>query len=559
MLYQENINNNSNKNSYDYFDNYEGQELFFKVFRNVYLKYLIFSYLYRSELLIDNKEIRGMPPFPRLLNNVTISKGTGFCNFFCKNLFLDGKSQDNNKIKELIKKEGLNQFSFLSKFYINSFVVDNLSLSVFQDYGFDFNNNNNSYTKTPLPILKDLNIIWKKEYEVSTKEIEFLKDYINVKSDYLQVQSISMLKTVSDCTIKHLEIRIQKERLSTIETPLPRSLKKLSLGECYDHPLTLDMIHDGIKCLNVGYKWNQILFKDSTPTSITQLTLGDCFNKPFTNKSLPDNIRILKLGRDFKEFSSLENLNSNIHTLKFNNNFNSTLTSSDNSLKLPNSITTLEFGEKFNQEINDSTFLDCKGLKILKFGKSFSKVLSSNNIPDCVEKLIIPFKTKLLITDDQFFNRFYSIDNQLKLNNNYHLRINCKHILNNSNINNNRIGFNFPLNCNSVTFEDNSYIEFVNKQLPSSIKYLEFGEDFRNETSKDQFNKRITIRASDIPKGTTHLSIQSNNVILDHIPSNITHLKTCSNYSHPINILHSNNLVSLKTSLSNINYLKMNF
>ncbi|KAM9990378.1 hypothetical protein ACTFIY_006426 [Dictyostelium cf. discoideum] len=528
MLHIENNNNNLN------FENYENQE---------------------SELLIDNKVTRGVPTFPKLLNNVTISKGSGFCNFFCKNLFL-GNSEENNQIKQLLKKEGLDKFSFLSNFYINSFVVDNLSLSVFQDYG--------SFVKTPIPILKDLKIIWKKEHDDNqkpTKEIESLKQYVNLKSDYLQIQKLSMLKindttTTTTSTIKHLEIRrLNNSKLNFIETPLPNSLTKLTIGEGYEYPLTIDMVHDGIKCLNIGYKWNFNISNNTTPTSLTQLTLGDCYNQPFTNESLPNNIKILKLGRDFNQFSSLENLNPNIHTLKFNNNFNNLISCE---LKLPNSITTLEFGDQFNQEINENTFINCHGLKNLKFGKSFSKVLSLNNIPNFIEKLIIPFKTKLLITDQQLFNKFYSIENQLKLNNN-HLRINCKHILNNDNNNNNNNNiseFKFPINCNSVTFEDNSYIEYVNRILPNSIKYLEFGENFRNEKSPDQFNKRLTIRARDIPRRTTHLSIQSKDVILDYIPSNITHLKTCSNYSHPINILPFNHLVSLKTSLSNVSYLK---
>jgi hypothetical protein len=165
------------------------------------------------------------------------------------------------------------------------------------------------------------------------------------------------------------------------------------------------------------------------PNSLTHLTFGKYVYSEI--KNLPNSLTHLTFGRDFnKSIKTLPNPLSFdlIHKLQKNNwNKNINNTQENFIIYLPNSLTHLTFGEKFNSEVNNLP----NSLTHLTFGEKFN--CEVNNLPNSLTHL----------TFGKYFNR--------KIN-------------------------NWPSSLTELTFGDTFNNEI--KNLPNSLTHLTFGNEF---------------------------------------------------------------------------------
>ncbi|EGC36382.1 hypothetical protein DICPUDRAFT_31953 [Dictyostelium purpureum] len=368
-------------------------------------------------------------------------------------------------------------------------------------------------------------------------------------------------------SVRNLKIREFDEDLT--QEKIPSNISSLHLGEYYDKPITASMIPPNITHLNLGWRFSADLSEEMLPATVKSLVLGETFNTPFKKNSIPNSLKILEVGANFSEFQSLIHLPESIETFIFGDNFNRSL---ESNFKLPKTIKTLIFGKQFNHPIPNGILENEDGLETLKLGSSFAQPLTIDNVPSSVKHLEAPNRAQQYVSEE-IFNKYYSLkaclDNK-DPSKKGHLEIGDAH---KKYLFDKGLKLVIPPSINSLTLHNDAFLKKHN--IPRSIKYLTFGSDFINTDNLTQeidganiqepqaaanaisnFDKRFFIRARDIPKTTTHISINSPHIVLDFIPSHITHFKTSKNYFQQINILkNNNNLKSLKIKLLNLNYI----
>ncbi|EAL70347.1 hypothetical protein DDB_G0274909 [Dictyostelium discoideum AX4] len=167
---------------------------------------------------------------------------------------------------------------------------------------------------------------------------------------------------------------------------IPESVESVSLNHGYNNPIT-GSLPSSLKILEFGNEFNQILKPGDIPNSVEFLKLGDQINQPLFN-IIPPNVTNLEFGFYFNQKLDNETIPPNVKTLKLGNDFdmcllNSSIPKSVTSLAF-NSITSLTFGAKFNQQLRSLPKL----LKQLKFGTDFNQILLPGVLGDEIENLI---------------------------------------------------------------------------------------------------------------------------------------------------------------------------
>ena len=121
------------------------------------------------------------------------------------------------------------------------------------------------------------------------------------------------------------------------EGNLPRTLKKLKLGEKWNHPLE-SSLPDNLEYIEFGKYFNQKLIPGILPRkNLRDLIFGYSFNQPITAGILPVTLRRLVFGFTFNQPFVPKIITPNIHSLTFGPGFTELLTQE----MLPKSLTHL--------------------------------------------------------------------------------------------------------------------------------------------------------------------------------------------------------------------------
>ncbi|BCS82552.1 F-box and FNIP repeat-containing protein [Cotonvirus japonicus] len=138
---------------------------------------------------------------------------------------------------------------------------------------------------------------------------------------------------------------------------LPTNLKELILGHSFNSSIK-NALPEGLKRITFGTQFNQEICAEDMPESLERIEFGDNFNQDMNN-------RLTKL--------------TNLTTLIFGDNFDKDIQG------LPNSLTQLVLGRKFNRRILNLIPI---GVTHLTLGKCFSQKIQGA-IPDSVTDLTI--------------------------------------------------------------------------------------------------------------------------------------------------------------------------
>lgn len=159
---------------------------------------------------------------------------------------------------------------------------------------------------------------------------------------------------------------------------LPPKLNNLCLGDNFNK--YIDYLPLSLKTIKFGYNFNQPL--GNIPFSLNSIHFGACFNQDIYN--LPYNINLIYFPLLSLFNKPISNLPINLYTLELSGcKFNQPLCNGSGKSYLPNKLSHLGLGNKFNQKI---TCLP-KSLKILYFSKfsEFNQPLFFNSksiLPD---------------------------------------------------------------------------------------------------------------------------------------------------------------------------------
>ena len=116
------------------------------------------------------------------------------------------------------------------------------------------------------------------------------------------------------------------------------------------------------------------------------------FNQPINNK-LPNSLTSLTFGENFNQTIDLSN--TNLTTLTFGNHFNNDISAN----VLPNSLETLTFGDNFNKKILPGILPN--SLKNLSFGSNYNHFILAASLPSSLKT----FSCKGKLTDKfEFFD-----------------------------------------------------------------------------------------------------------------------------------------------------------
>ncbi|KAN0004325.1 hypothetical protein ACTFIZ_010469 [Dictyostelium cf. discoideum] len=346
--------------------------LFFKVFRNLYIKNIIFKILrlykkysrkynvfksveqYKSfkdkQYLIKIEWDMNIEIPINLIPNNTI-KYLKFGKYY---------NQPINSLPtgiELIDLEyslNFNQTQFQIPITLKTLILNRDFNQKFSKLSNNDNNNNNNNN---LSLNKIENISFGRDYDCLIDETIFSKSIKSIK--------------LSDSFDQVLDDRT-----------LPKTLIFLEFGWTFNQYLKIGDL-DGLSKLRVlkfGVSFNNQIQCNVLPNSIEKITFGSSFNQPILVNSLPRNLKILKFGSSFNQqilpSSSLSSESlPNLLKLKFDSSFNQPILPSS----LSNSITRLEFrSTHFNQQLSISSLP--KNLKYLGiFINNYSTIIENNN------------------------------------------------------------------------------------------------------------------------------------------------------------------------------------
>jgi len=260
-----------------------------------------------------------------------------------------------------------------------------------------------------------------------------------------------------------------------------------------------DIIPQNVKKLTLGYNYNKIIL---LPPNLKYLKFGDRFNRPIkictddkidTYQYIPKSVTTLIFGAKFNQ--SIQNaIPVGITRLEFGNDFNQSITNA-----IPLSLKYLTFGREFNQPIEhcfpSSTTPTGKiiGIKHLTFGGQFNRP-----IKDCLPASI----TYLNLGYD--FNQPITSDCIPKF---------IKQLIFSHHFNRSIFGC-IPSSVTHLTF-GGLFNQTIDKCIPNSVTHLTFGCLFNQ-----------TMIKCCIPNSVTHLTfgISFNKSIKDCIPNSVTHL-----------------------------------
>ncbi len=292
-------------------------------------------------------------------------------------------------------------------------------------------------------------------------------------------------------------------------TPIKKDLICDSVSYLYlwdDFNSPLENLPEGIKSINFGDSFNQVVNESNIPKSVRELTFNGEYNK---YNVLPFNVKTLYFYDDF-DYNIPEHVeNLYLYGDKYNQD-----------IKLPSNLNHLTI--KSGQNIkNDYIPRNVKSLELLGYNKPLTKSL----IPNSITKLKFMFFNQKLKKGD-IPNTVEKLDFGLRFNQELELN-------------------DIPDSVIELRLSINYNIRLLTGSLPNKLKKLYFGEYFNQELFIDnipetvthlyfgnRFNKVINIGV--LPQGLTHLEFgkRFNNILsIENLPYGLKHLKLGEEYN----------------------------
>ncbi|EAS66908.1 FNIP repeat-containing protein [Dictyostelium discoideum AX4] len=346
--------------------------LFYKVFRNLYIKNIIFKILRLYKNYSKKYNVfKNVEQYKLFKDKEYLVKMEWDMNIEIPiNLIPDNTIKYlkfgkyfNQPIKSLPIGVELIDLKYSLNFNQNQFQIPITlkTLILNRDFNQNFtklSNNNNDDDNNNLSLNKVENISFGRDYDCLIDETIFSKSITSIK--------------LSDSFCQELDDRT-----------LPKTLTFLEFGWTFNGYLKIGDL-DGLSKLRVlkfGVSFNTEIQCNVLPNSIEKITFGSSFNQVILPNSLPRNLRILKFGSSFNQpiFPPPSSLSSeslpNLLKLKFDSSFNQPILPSS----LSNSITRLEFrSTHFNQQLSISSLP--KNLKYLGiFINNYSTIIEDND------------------------------------------------------------------------------------------------------------------------------------------------------------------------------------
>lgn len=187
----------------------------------------------------------------------------------------------------------------------------------------------------------------------------------------------------------------------------PVTLKILNLGKKFNKILYKNVLPDNLEELYFGNKYNQEIKENILPESLIKIVFGEYFCHKLSKKNLPKNLLELHLGGRYN-FDINNELPDKLEKLYLSNNFNVEIYKNT----LPQNLTTLKFGHMYNKNISNNIFPD--SLKFLYLSNNFNGTITKENLSPNLEEL--NYQTYQICKYNRYmFNvKILSVSNNLK-------------------------------------------------------------------------------------------------------------------------------------------------
>lgn len=267
---------------------------------------------------------------------------------------------------------------------------------------------------------------------------------------------------------------------------LPDSLETLTLGYCFDQPLS--HLPAGLTRLELGHSFDQALgalpchlrslsFEcafdqklENLPSTLQSIRFGSCFNQSLVGVQLPSDLCELTFGYFYDRSLKGVNWPLNLQSLTFGHLFNSSLAEA----KWPPRLVSLSFGDTFNQPLQGGL---PDSLEQLTLGQEFRQSLERVNWPNLKSLDLGGFRQSIKEVQ-------------------------------------------WPPSLESLTFGDDFNQSLENVKLPESLQSLTFSDTFEQNMQR-----------AELPKALRCLTISRQSLIsLRCVPSTLEVLN-CENLS----------------------------
>ncbi|KAN0048058.1 hypothetical protein ACTA71_002450 [Dictyostelium dimigraforme] len=174
---------------------------------------------------------------------------------------------------------------------------------------------------------------------------------------------------------------------------IPNGVKTIIFTNGFDQPFTNGVLPSSVTSIDFGYSFNQSLKGDWIPTNIESIKFGDKFDQPYEDIKtfLPKSITSLILPKRY----DLKSLSSSLALSSSSSSFSSSSSSSSSSSfslptshsfnknyqlldSIPNSFKILIFNDSFDESIGENDIPN--NVKSIIFGREFNKPIIENSL-----------------------------------------------------------------------------------------------------------------------------------------------------------------------------------
>ncbi len=326
----------------------------------------------------------------------------------------------------------------------------------------------------------------------------------------------------------------------------PKSLKELSFGDTYNHPIcginasTL-LALNSLEKLTFGKYYNQSSDWLCDANNLIELTFGYFYNTSFM-KPLPISLKSLSFGSSFNQQLIYENnnpllLNNTLTELRFGYDFDQSLINVNGDYLLPDSLKKLHLGERFNYPLNDN-YLP-KSLTELSFGQYYNKSMFND--------YILPLSLESLIFGNSFNQPMINFSGLSTLP----IKGSLKYISFGTDFNNkleNAQGaLLFPGSLTSVVFGNyfNQKIENIQGALllPGSLTSVVFGNNFNQKIENTQGESLLPESLRSIIFGNSFNQNLCNHMGYSLFYKSLRNVRFGNNFNQKIDDANGNNIL----------------
>ncbi|KAM9999919.1 hypothetical protein ACTFIZ_008376 [Dictyostelium cf. discoideum] len=312
-------NKKNKKNKINNNENLDNSKLFFKVWRNLFIRYQIFQHLrlyniHKNQISLTNEQLEEY----KYLN-------------YCRSIYLVSDKIDSSFLKDNLP-DSIECLSFV--YYFNQAILNSIQ--------FNYNSNYHCNLKS---------ITFGYDFNQEIKETALPRSLEYLKFGRLFNQELNENTFKNQINLKSIEFGAKfNNKGKPIKVGVfPKSIESLKFGFHFNSFFDAHSLPNGLKLIELGSNYYQDLNQDNIlPTSLTSLSLSNEYKIPITLKtikSLPNLIEldypgfILPFGSNDEVFPSLKSLRSFIEWNDDDDDGSGG--SSSSSSKLPSSLNKL--------------------------------------------------------------------------------------------------------------------------------------------------------------------------------------------------------------------------